>query len=280
MRLSLIERIELLEKNLLDDELSLEKSTISIDYDEKISRLDETLNKSMLNSGLGGAGSVRVRGAVLPTINYLPKPGNNSFASKIKIPSIKPKSTKNPLKSAEQTKNKDIKDIRMKEAQQQLVGVAKSLPNQQADKSSNLRQNLEKAIEVLEKRCWEGYEPTPGKKAYAKDSCQPIKKKDCDCSDCECNSVKKSKKDNIVTSSDNGIGQPLKHKPFSSPAVAQQMQVTLGRNEAQKQFGKDAVPDLTPKQHAQRKKIIREIKYKKSTKKSKTKNTPRVNSED
>jgi hypothetical protein len=28
----------------------------------------------------------------------------------------------------------------------------------------------------MEKRCWEGYEPTPGKKAYSEDSCKPIKK--------------------------------------------------------------------------------------------------------
>lgn len=27
-------------------------------------------------------------------------------------------------------------------------------------------------------RCWEGYEPTPGKKAYEKGSCQPVKKQD------------------------------------------------------------------------------------------------------
>lgn len=30
----------------------------------------------------------------------------------------------------------------------------------------------------MEKRCWEGYEPTPGKKAYDKGSCQPMKKSD------------------------------------------------------------------------------------------------------
>ena len=27
-------------------------------------------------------------------------------------------------------------------------------------------------------RCWEGYEPTPGKEPYSKDSCQPIKKEE------------------------------------------------------------------------------------------------------
>jgi hypothetical protein len=30
----------------------------------------------------------------------------------------------------------------------------------------------------MEKRCWEGYEPTPGKKAYDEGSCQPVKKDD------------------------------------------------------------------------------------------------------
>lgn len=30
----------------------------------------------------------------------------------------------------------------------------------------------------LEKRCWEGYEPTPGKKPYYKGSCQPVKKEE------------------------------------------------------------------------------------------------------
>ena len=27
-------------------------------------------------------------------------------------------------------------------------------------------------------RCWEGYEPTPGKKAYEKGSCRPVKKRE------------------------------------------------------------------------------------------------------
>jgi len=30
----------------------------------------------------------------------------------------------------------------------------------------------------LEKRCWEGYKPVPGKKAYSKGSCEPIKKEE------------------------------------------------------------------------------------------------------
>lgn len=31
---------------------------------------------------------------------------------------------------------------------------------------------------ILEKRCWEGYEPVPGKKPYEKGSCKPSKKED------------------------------------------------------------------------------------------------------
>jgi hypothetical protein len=30
----------------------------------------------------------------------------------------------------------------------------------------------------LEKRCWEGYKPVPGKKAYSKGSCEPVSKED------------------------------------------------------------------------------------------------------
>lgn len=43
---------------------------------------------------------------------------------------------------------------------------------------------LSKSVEAmkaeLEKkdRCWDGYEPTPGKKAYSEDSCRPAKKAD------------------------------------------------------------------------------------------------------
>ena len=44
-----------------------------------------------------------------------------------------------------------------------LKEVLKSLPNGQWQ---------------LEKRCWEGYEPTPGKEAYEKGSCRPVKKEE------------------------------------------------------------------------------------------------------
>jgi len=271
---------------------------------EDIEIIIEKLEKTMRNGGLGGAGSVRSNGAVLPTRVKLPKPGNNSNASKIKIPSVAQPSKKNSIKSAQQIHNKDIKDIKMKEAQQELNEVVKTLPNgqweltkadvirrkpgekkgassderaasekQQAEakvrseteeklknpefrdkalafnarehsrssesssnydkavqtidpdakptvatkkrkatyieqfnrrkeapdkkiiarqESEKLNRTLEERVEILEKRCWKGYEPTPGKKAYDEGSCRPIKKKECECDDCECNEVEKS----------------------------------------------------------------------------------------
>lgn len=84
----------------------------------------EDLKKGMRNAGLGGAGSVKA-GAVLPSINNkLSKPGHNSLATSIGIPNVAPQSKKNPLKSAEQTQNKDIKDLKMKEAQAALKAKA------------------------------------------------------------------------------------------------------------------------------------------------------------
>ena len=46
-------------------------------------------------------------------------------------------------------------------------------------KSAGLADELNKAYEVLsklEKRCWKGYKPVPGKKAYSKGSCEPVGK--------------------------------------------------------------------------------------------------------
>lgn len=86
---------------------------------KKLTKLREALEKAMKQGGLGGSGSVKA-GAVLPSINKLPKPGNNSNASKTGMPGIGQSSKKNPIKSAEQTQNKDIKDIKMKEAQAAL----------------------------------------------------------------------------------------------------------------------------------------------------------------
>ena len=79
----------------------------------------EELKKAMKNGGIGGPGSVKA-GAVLPSISKLSKPGNNSLATSINIPSVKQPSKKDPIKSAEQTQNKDIKDLKMKEAQAAL----------------------------------------------------------------------------------------------------------------------------------------------------------------
>ena len=73
----------------------------------------------MKNAGLGGQGSVRA-GMVKPSLPKLPNPGGNNSAT----PSVNmtPASKKNPMKQAEQTQNKDIKDIKMKEAQAQMKG--------------------------------------------------------------------------------------------------------------------------------------------------------------
>lgn len=98
---------------------------------KKLILLKEALEKSMSNSGLGGAGSVKA-GAVLPNRALrVPKPGNNSLASKVKIPSVAPQSKKDPIKSIQQVQNKDIKDLKMKEAHARFGEVIKTLPNGQ-----------------------------------------------------------------------------------------------------------------------------------------------------
>ena len=89
------------------------------ELEKKLKAIKELL-KGMNNAGLGGTGSVK-SGAVLPSLPKTPKVGgNNSLAGKVKIPGMAAPSKVNPVKSAEQTHNKDIKDIRMKEAQAQL----------------------------------------------------------------------------------------------------------------------------------------------------------------
>jgi hypothetical protein len=144
----------------------------SDNFDSLVGKLNN-LKKGMTNSGLGGAGSVKA-GAVLPNKIAIPKSSNNSAASKIKMPSVAPQSKKDPMRSIAQLQNKDIKDLKMKEAHAQFGGqVIKFEDNGQWD---------------LEKRCWEGYEPVPGKKAYSDNSCRPIKKKECECDSCECSS--------------------------------------------------------------------------------------------
>lgn len=90
---------------------------------DKLLKLKEELEKSMKNSGLGGPGSVKA-GAVLPSLKPVTsagKPtGNNSATPSI---GISQPSKKDPMKQAQQIQNKDIKDIKMKEAQSAMKGA-------------------------------------------------------------------------------------------------------------------------------------------------------------
>jgi hypothetical protein len=59
-------------------------------------------------------------------------------------------------------------------SQEDVLNVAKTYVYIDMKKQEN---ELEDLFEKSKKgRCWEGYEPTPGKKPYSKGSCQPIKK--------------------------------------------------------------------------------------------------------
>ena len=60
--------------------------------------------------------SIKTQSA-LPSIS-MPKPKMASAKSTSKIPGIAQSTKKNPIKVAEQTSNLDIKDIKMKEAQE------------------------------------------------------------------------------------------------------------------------------------------------------------------
>jgi hypothetical protein len=77
----------------------------------------EDLKKAMNMGGIGGVGSVKAG-------NLLPNRIETKKKSGLKIKSgkgIAPESKKDPIKSAQQTQNKDIKDMKLKEAQQELV---------------------------------------------------------------------------------------------------------------------------------------------------------------
>lgn len=65
----------------------------------------------------------------------------------------------------------------MSSLENKLNNLKKAL---QQFKKSDKKDCTCKSEHGLEKRCWEGYEPTPGKKAYSDDSCRPIKKKESD----------------------------------------------------------------------------------------------------
>lgn len=136
----------------------------------------EDLKKGMRNAGLGGAGSVKA-GAVLPSINNkLSKPGHNSLATSVGIPNVAPKSKKNPLKSAEQTQNKDIKDLKMKEAQAALKTKAPQMVkfekngqwSLQKDYASKELSDREQKVKNLQRQVDAGtYKPDSSKIAEA-----------------------------------------------------------------------------------------------------------------
>lgn len=112
------------------------------ELEKKLRELKELLEKGMNNVGLGGAGSVKA-GLVLPSLSKLPKSGNNSLAGKVKIPNATPATKKSPVKSAEQTQNKDIKDLKMKEAQAALA--AKPMVKEELSFAKNGQWSLDKS---------------------------------------------------------------------------------------------------------------------------------------
>lgn len=69
----------------------------------------------------------------------------------------------------------------------------------------------------MEKRCWEGYEPTPGKKAYSKGSCRPIKKKGLDKAQPEAVPTTKIIPPVIPSGSGNNGNKPK--KPIKKPLM-------------------------------------------------------------
>lgn len=84
---------------------------------DKLLKLKEELSKAMKNGGIGGPGAVKI-GNMFPSIK-LSKPGDNNNSA---TPStgISQPSKKNPINQAQQIQNKDIKDMKMREAQAAL----------------------------------------------------------------------------------------------------------------------------------------------------------------
>lgn len=67
------------------------------------------------------------------------------------------------------------KEVKVKQLKAQVeAGTYKPDPKKIAEKM------LSK--EEMDKRCWEGYKPTPGKKAYEDGSCEPVSKEELVCS--------------------------------------------------------------------------------------------------
>lgn len=76
------------------------------------------------------------------------------------------------------------KEVKVKQLQAQIDAgtykpdpkkiAAKMLSKEEITCSENGQWDIKKWN--MKKRCWEGYEPTPGKKAYSEDSCKPESK--------------------------------------------------------------------------------------------------------
>lgn len=123
------------------------------ELEKKLKELKELLEKGMMNGGLGGPGSV-ISGKVLPSRSIgapkTPKPSNGT----VKIPGTTPTTKTSPVKSAEQTQNKDIKDLKMKEAQAAL----KVAPMVKEELS--FCKNGQWKIDEVEKSGYQGYTDT------------------------------------------------------------------------------------------------------------------------
>jgi hypothetical protein len=67
------------------------------------------------------------------------------------------------------------------EEHKRLVNVLRSgSPSEQKKEAAKQLKELKEMLkkEELEKRCWEGYKPVPGKKPYEKGSCEPVSKEE------------------------------------------------------------------------------------------------------
>lgn len=75
--------------------------------------------------------------------------------------------------------------------------------------------NLPKSEEDVEKRCWTGYEPTPGKKPYSEGSCRPVKKsEESDIQKASWN-VREQRKKVFGTKAQPGAGTEMREKHMS-----------------------------------------------------------------
>jgi hypothetical protein len=106
---------------------------------------------------------LKEKSAKQPVSTY--KPGKRGFPKKER----QTKETHD--KKLEDTKGK--KGIKIK-----AVSPENKDLNEQTKKSEEMIKFESNGQWSLNKRCWEGYEPTPGKKAYEEGSCRPAKKSD------------------------------------------------------------------------------------------------------